>query len=184
MLKSYQFNLKTIGCFIVVVSVVLCIPSIALISVALFGFARVLRGLQAFCFRKSFQIRSVDHIRLTSLCLLYFLTLFFSTAHFHRHVRTQVSGGCFKVAINSSDVWGGSPRWRFGPASDARWINMPSADVSRTNGGDDVLFLIVPFWIPILLLACEIGLARLAARRCPTNGEEKGVREEKAVRSL
>lgn len=142
-----------------VVATVITIPYIVIVVVLLFGICRVIYGLNRRWIGAPFGVKRRDWVRLALLCLAYVATFWVYLAQFHGHVRTQVSGGCFKITVTESKHWNNSPTWRMGPSSGAIWLNVPYFQINTPHEREFSVFVAIPIWIPIVLACFELALA-------------------------
>lgn len=158
MTKS-QFEIKSIFYAISIVAIWILFPYLIIAIVLVAGLMGLLTAIWRIRWpSKSIGTSNFTYLRMVALGLAYTSTLLVYSSHFHGHIRTQISGGCFKVTLAEENVWGNTPGWRFGPQSGAVWQNEPYFELSRPNGKTYCLFVGVPIWLPLSMACAEVIL--------------------------
>lgn len=158
-MSRLQVQSLSIAGAVFVVATLITIPYIVIAVVLVFGILRVIYGLNRLWTGAPFGVKGRDWVRIALLCFAYVATFWMYLAQFHGHVRTQVSGGCFKITVTETKHWNDSPTWRMGPSSGAIWLNVPYFEISNPHKRELSVFVAIPIWIPIILAGFELILA-------------------------
>lgn len=157
-MKAFQFSLRSVAFATIIFSLLCLLPWLIFLYLLLHSFAMVLMGGFATVRSKFYMPSKFDVLRGILHCCLYFATCFYAASHFYRAFRTQISGGCIRLAVNSSNIWGNIPSFRLLPSSASTWQNFPCYQREEMLNGEVAWNLDAPLWLFIGLSGFEFAV--------------------------